>query len=85
METTKHKATALENGYLYRGIVIKRDYEYTNGQRWAYTFVMNSGNPIYELCNSLRGAKIEVDAFIEQGNYIAEGGWLFNPTCEEVQ
>jgi hypothetical protein len=32
----------------------------------------------------LRGAKIEIDALIEQGNYIAKEDWLYHPSCDEV-
>lgn len=83
--TSTHTATKASNGYLYRGVLIKRDYEFSNGKEWAYTFVMNNDNPNYELCLSLRSAKIEIDAFIEQGKYIADNGWLFHPTCKEAQ
>jgi len=82
METNTYKAIKLGNGYLYRGVHIKRDDWYTNGKEWAYTFVMNSRSNNYELCPTLRGAKIEIDALIEQGNYFAHDGWLFHPTLE---
>lgn len=72
------------NGYIYRGVHIKRDDYYTNGREWAYTFVMRTAQPNYELCSTLRGAKIEIDALIEQGNYIAKNDWLYHPSCEEV-
>jgi hypothetical protein len=45
---------------------------------------MRSGDANYELCPRLRGAKIEIDALIEQGNYIAKNDWLYHPSCEEV-
>lgn len=73
------------NGYVYRGVHIKRDDHFTNGREWAYTFVMRDGSPNYELCLTLRAAKFEIDALIEQGNYIAKEEWLFHPECEEVQ
>jgi hypothetical protein len=72
------------NGYIYRGVHIKRDDYYTNGREWAYTFVMRTAQPNYELCPTLRGAKIEIDALIEQGNYIAKEDWLYHPSCDEV-
>lgn len=74
----------IANGYIYRGVHIKRDYHYTNGKEWAYTFVMRSAKPNYELCPTLRGAKIEIDALIKQGNYIAKDDWLYHPSCDEV-
>lgn len=85
METnTTHKSIKVGNGYMYRGVHIKRDEHFTNGREWAYTFVMRSGDCNYELCPTLGGAKIEIDAFIEQGNYIAKNDWLYHPSCEEV-
>ena len=82
---TNHKAIKLGNGYLYRGVHIKRDDEYTNGQEWTYTFVMNATSNNYELCKTLAHAKFEIDALIEQGNYFAEDDWLFHPSMKAAQ
>jgi hypothetical protein len=82
--TSTPTAIKVGNGYIYRGVHIKRDDYYTNGQQWAYTFAMRTNEPNYELCRTLRGAKMEIDALIDYGNYIAKDDWLYHPSCEEV-
>lgn len=82
MET--NTTTKIANGYIYRGVHIKRDDYYTNGREWTYTYVLNTAEPIYELAVTLRDAKTDIDALIQQG-FIAKEDWLYHPSCEEVQ